>query len=151
MKSHRKKNCLLENFAPWRIKKNIVFSNKLRKKKKPKDTYYPKSKILLINLNFRKKIRHIMKRDNSKSSKANYYLTGPDPNNLNVLILRYFGDPFFYSSHICLHYTKPTKEKSEKIWLDSCSCSPKRKEDVIPNGAGSSQVSVQTTYFLSLR
>ena len=98
MKSHRKKNYLLENFASWRIKKTIVFSNKLKKKKrkKPKDPYYPKSKILLTNLNFRNKIRNIMKRGNSKSSKANYYLIGPDPNNLNILILRYFGDPFFF-------------------------------------------------------
>lgn len=97
MKSHRKKNYLLENFAPWRIKKTIVFSNKLKKKrKKSKDPYYPKSKILLTNLNFRNKIRNIMKRGNSKSSKANYYLIGPDPNNLNILILRYFGDPFFF-------------------------------------------------------
>ena len=98
MKSHRKKNYLLENFAPWRIKKTILFSNKFKKKKKktPKDPYYPKSKILLTNLNFRNKIRNIMKRGNSKSSKANYYLTGPDPNNLNILILRYFGDPFFF-------------------------------------------------------
>ena len=51
---------------------------------------------MLTNLNFRNKIRNIMKRGNSKSSKANYYLTGPDPNNLNILILRYFGDPFFF-------------------------------------------------------
>lgn len=107
MKSHRKKNYLLENFAPWRIKKTIVFSNKLKKKrKKSKDPYYPKSKILLTNLNFRNKIRNIMKRGNSKSSKANYYLIGPDPNNLNILILRYFGDPFFFFFFLEIHSFK---------------------------------------------
>ena len=88
-----KKNCLFANFEPWRIKKAIVFSNKL--KKKSLTIFIIQSKILLTNLNFRKKIRHIMKRGNSKSSKAYYYLTGPDPNNLDILILRYFGDPFF--------------------------------------------------------